>query len=325
MIMKTIKWGIIGCGDVTEVKSGPAFQLVENSELIAVMRRNGNLAKDYAKRHKVPKWYDNAELLINDSEVNAIYIATPPSSHKKHSIAAAKASKPVYVEKPMAMSFEECTEMIDACSKSNAPLFVAYYRRALPRFLKVKTLLNEGAIGDVKFVNVRYYEKPREEDITGNMNWREDTQVAGCGYFYDLGSHIIDLIQYLLGDISEASGHSSNQNKIYPAEDIVSGEFLFESGIHGTGIWSFNASENIDEVEIVGSNGKIVYSTFENMPVKLFRNESKEEFNIPHPKHIQQYLIETIVNDLLGKGECPSTGKTAIKTAWVMDKLLGRI
>lgn len=325
MIMKTIKWGIIGCGDVTEIKSGPAFQLVENSDLIAVMRRNGKLAKDYAKRHKVPKWYDNAELLINDSEVNTIYVATPPSSHMKYSIAAAKAGKPVYVEKPMAMSFEECRKMINACSRSSVPLFVAYYRRALPRFLKVKTLLNEGAIGDVKFVNIRYYEKPREEDIKGNLNWRVDTQVAGCGYFCDLGSHIIDLIQYLLGDITEASGHSSNQGQIYPAEDIVTGEFLFESGIHGTGIWSFNASENMDEVEIVGSNGKIVYSTFENKPVTFFRDGNIEEFNIPHPKHIQQCLIETIVNELLGKGKCPSKGETAIKTAWVMDKLLGRI
>ncbi len=261
--MQTIKWGIIGCGDVTEIKSGPAFQLIENSELVAVMRRNRDLAKDYATRHKVPKWYDNAELLINDPEVNAVYVATPPSSHKEYAIAAAGAGKPVYVEKPMAMSFEECTEMIDACSKSNVLLFVAYYRRALPRFLKVKALLNEGAIGDVRFVKVRYYEKLRECDINGHQHWRVDAQVAGCGYFCDLGSHIIDLIQYLLGDITEASGHSSNQSKIYHAEDIVTGEFIFESGVHGAGIWSFNASENIDEVEIIGSKGKIVYSTFE--------------------------------------------------------------
>ncbi len=323
--MQTIKWGIIGCGDVTEIKSGPAFQLIENSELVAVMRRNGDLAKDYAERHNVARWHDSAKSLINDPEVTAIYVATPPSSHKEYAIAAAGAGKPVYVEKPMAMSFEECTEMIDACSKSNVLLFVAYYRRALPRFLKVKALLNEGAIGDVRFVKVRYYEKLRECDINGHLHWRVDAQVAGCGYFCDLGSHIIDLIQYLLGDITEASGHSSNQSKIYHAEDIVTGEFIFESGVHGTGIWSFNASENIDEVEIIGSKGKIVYSTFENNPVMLYRDGGKEEINIPHPKHIQQCLIEKIVNELLGKGTCPSKGETAIKTTWVMDKLLGRM
>ena len=323
--MRTIKWGIIGCGDVTEVKSGPAFQLIDNSELVAVMRRNGDLAKDYAKRHNVSRWYDNADLLINDPEVSAVYVATPPSSHKEYTITAAKAEKPVYVEKPMAMSFAECKEMIDACSQSNVPLFVAYYRRALPRFLKVKELLDKGKIGDVRFVNIRYYEKPREDDVRGNLHWHTDPKIAGCGYFCDLGSHIIDLIQYLLGNIKEASGHASNQNKIYQAEDVVTGEFLFDSGVHGTGIWSFNASENRDEIEIIGSKGKIVYSTFMNNPIMLYQDGNKDEFNIPHPKHIQQYLIETIVNELLGKGKCPSTGETATKTAWVMDKLLGRI
>jgi len=323
--MKTIKWGIIGCGDVTEVKSGPAFQLVNNSELVAVMRRNGNLAKDYAIRHNVPKWYDNFDLLINDPEINATYIATPPSTHMKYTIAAAKAGKPVYVEKPMAMSFAECKEMIDACSQSNVPLFVAYYRRALPRFLKVKSLIDERIIGDIRFVNVRYYERTREDDIRGNLHWHTNPSIAGCGYFCDLGSHIIDLLQFLLGTISKVNGHASNQNKIYQVEDIVTGEFLFDSGVHGVGVWSFNASEDRDEVEIVGSKGKIVYSTFMNNPVMLYQDGNIEDFNIPHPKHIQQCLIETIVNELLGKGTCPSTGETAIKTAWVMDKLLGRI
>ncbi|NOX66517.1 MAG: Gfo/Idh/MocA family oxidoreductase [Chlorobi bacterium] len=323
--MKTIKWGIIGCGDVTEVKSGPAFQLVANSELVAVMRRNGDLAKDYAKRHKVAKWYDDAASLLHDSNVNAIYIATPPSSHSVYTIAAANAGKPVYVEKPMAMSYENAKQMIEVCDRNNVSLFVAYYRRALPRFLKVKELLDEKTIGDVRFVNIRYYEKPREDDVKGNFHWHTDPKIAGCGYFCDLGSHILDLIQFLLGDITEAFGHASNQNKIYEAEDIVTGEFIFNSGVHGTGIWAFNASEDRDEVEIVGSEGKIVYSTFMNNPVVLYRNEDKEEFNIPHPKHIQQHLIGSIVKELRGEGKCPSTGKTAIKTAWVMDKLLGRI
>ncbi|VAX26958.1 Oxidoreductase [hydrothermal vent metagenome] len=323
--MDIVKWGIIGCGDVTEVKSGPAFQLVENSELIAVMRRNGRLAKDYAERHKVARWYDDAASLLHDPNVNAIYIATPPSSHSVYTIAAANVGKPVYVEKPMAMSYEDAKQMVKVCNKNNVPLFVAYYRRALPRFLKVRELLEEKKIGDVKFVNIRYYEKPREEDIKGNLNWRIDPKIAGCGYFCDLGSHIIDLIQFLLGDITEASGHASNQNKIYKAEDIVTGEFIFRAGVHGTGIWSFNASEDRDEVEIVGSKGKITYSTFMNNPVVLYRNGKKEEFSIPHPKHIQQFLIDSIVKDLRGGSLCPSTGKTAIKTAWVMDKLLGRI
>ena len=145
--MRTIRWGIIGCGNVTEVKSGPGFQKARNSALVAVMRRNAALAQDYAGRHGVPRWYDDGAALIADPEVDAVYVATPPSSHKGYVLACAAAGKPVYVEKPMALDHGECEEMIAACRAANVPLFVAYYRRALPRFLKVKELIDGGAIG----------------------------------------------------------------------------------------------------------------------------------------------------------------------------------
>ena len=109
---RIINWGIIGCGKVTEVKSGPAFNLANNSKLVAVMRRTGKLAEDYAYRHNVPKWYDNANDLINDPEVDAVYVATPPASHKDYALAVADANKIVYVEKPMALNYSECLEMI---------------------------------------------------------------------------------------------------------------------------------------------------------------------------------------------------------------------
>ena len=136
--MRTIRWGIIGCGDVTEVKSGPGFQKAQHSSLVAVMRRTGELARDYARRHGVPRWYDNAEALIDDPDVDAVYIATPPAYHKEYALLSAQAGKPVYVEKPMALNFEECQMMIEVCRAAGVPLFVAYYRRALSRFLKVR-------------------------------------------------------------------------------------------------------------------------------------------------------------------------------------------
>ena len=141
--MKTIRWGIIGCGDVTEVKSGPGFQKADNSSLVAVMRRTGALAKYYAQRHGVPKWYDDAAALVHDSEVDAIYVATPPASHKEYTLLAARVGKPVYVEKPMALNFEGRQEMLTACQAAGVHLFVAYYRRALPRFLNIKDLRKE--------------------------------------------------------------------------------------------------------------------------------------------------------------------------------------
>jgi 1,5-anhydro-D-fructose reductase (1,5-anhydro-D-mannitol-forming) len=323
-MMKTIRWGIIGCGDVTEIKSGPGFQKARGSELVAVMRRNGNLAEDYARRHRVSKWYDKVEALIYDNDVDAVYIATPPSSHKEYTLAVARAGKPVYVEKPMALNFSECQAMIQACENANVPLFTAFYRRALPRFLKIKLLLDEGQIGTVRGVNLRLYQPPSAEDKKGANQWRVDPNIAGGGYFVDLGSHMIDLLQYLLGPIRAAIGFSSNQGKLYEAEDTVSGSFTFESGAHGVGLWSFSASEDLDSTEIIGSQGKITYATFRELPIVLERGGTVERFNIPHPEHVQQPLIQSVVDELLGVGKSPSTGRTGAMTNWVMDRLLGR-
>lgn len=318
-----IRWGIIGCGDVTEVKSGPGFQKSEGSELIAVMRRNGKLAEDYARRHNVPKWYNDANKLINDPDVDAVYIATPPSTHKEYTIAVASSGKPVYVEKPMARNYNECTEMVEVCRKYNVPLFVAYYRRALPRFLKIKSLLEENRIGEIRSVSIKFFQQSSEKDLSPD-NWRVDPAIAGCGYFCDLGSHMIDLIQFLLGKISNASGYALNQSKLYKAEDTVAAAFIFENGICGNGIWSFNAYNNLDETEILGTKGKIIYPTFSNEPVRLYIDDSVEEIKIEHPPHVAQPLIQLVVNELLGKGVSPSTGETGAHTSLIMDKILGR-
>jgi len=320
--LKKIRWGIIGCGDVCEKKSGSAFQKAQNSQLVAVMRRNADLAKDYAKRHNVPKWYDDANQLIQDPDVDAIYIATPPSTHKEYVIAVAKAGKPVYVEKPMAMNYAECQAMIDGCDGAKIPLFTALYRRALPRFLKVKELIDSGVIGDIRAVNTALYHPVSPLDLKGKKNWRVDPAIAGCGYFCDLAPHMIDLLIYFLGPIESANGLVSTQSKLYNAEDIVSANFKFESGVHGVGLWSFSASERLDRTEIIGSKGTISYANFMDLPVTLFQNGETKDFYIDHPDHIQQALIQTIVDELLGKGKCPSTGNTAAMTQLVMDKIL---
>jgi predicted dehydrogenase len=319
--MDMIRWGILGCGKVTEIKSGPALQRADGSELVAVMRRNGEFAADYARRHGVARWYDNAEALIHDPEVDAVYIATPPSSHKEYALAVAAAGKPVYVEKPMALNFAECQEMIAVCEKNSVPLFVAYYRRALPRFAKVKSLLDNGAIGDVRFVHVTFYRRPADRDLNGEENWRVDPRIAGGGYFYDLASHSIDLLQYLLGDAKAAAGYASNQSRMYEAEDIVSGVFVTENDVHVTCVWDFNAYDELDRTEIVGSAGKLTFSTFANNPVVLENQDGAQSFMIENPPHIQQPLIQTIVDELRGRGRCPSTGRTAAQTNRVMEQI----
>lgn len=323
MKFNKVRWGIIGCGDVTEVKSGPAFQKIKNSELVAVMRRTGERAKDYAKRHHVPKWYDDADALINDPDVDAIYIATPPGSHKEYTMKAAKAGKPVYVEKPMALNFDECKEMIDACEEAQVPLYVAYYRRALPRFVKVKELLENKAIGDVRFVSTTQYQKASEDvKDSQNLPWRLQPELSGGGLFFDLASHTLDLLDFLLGPIKEVKGFASNQAGYYDAEDIVTGTYQFESGIHGVGNWCFSAFADVDVNEIVGSKGKITFSTFGNEPIVLTTVKGTEQWNFEAPQHVHQPLVETIVADLIGGGsQCPSTGVTGARTNLVMGEI----
>jgi predicted dehydrogenase len=321
--MQTICWGIVGCGNVTEVKSGPGFQKAHNSSLVAVMRRNGELAQDYARRHGVHNWYDNAQALIQDPDVDAVYIATPPSSHKEFTIMAAQAGKPVYVEKPMALNFGECQEMIDACQEAGVSLFVAYYRRSLARFLKIKELIESGAVGDVRFVSTMLYQPVRPQElIADNLPWRVLPDIAGGGLFVDLAAHQLDFLDYVLGPIQSAKGFASNQAGLYPAEDIVTSSFVFESGVQGMGTWCFTAFEAIDRTEIVGDKGRITYSTFGSDPVLLTTADAETEFAIDYPDHIQQPLIQTVVDDLLEVGRCPSDGESGARATWVMEQML---
>jgi predicted dehydrogenase len=321
--MQTVRWGMIGCGDVTEVKSGPGFQKARASQLVAVMRRDAAKAEDYARRHGVPRWYSDAARLIADPEVDAVYVATPPSSHRQYALMAAEAGKPVYVEKPMATRHGECLEMIAACEHARVPLFVAYYRRALPRFVKIKELLAAGAIGEPRLVSLtlRQPADPAHGDRE-RLPWRVVPEIAGAGLFLDLASHMLDLLDFFLGPVAEASGAAANQAGLYDAEDIVTARLRFASGVLGVGAWCFTAGDRLDRAEIVGSKGTISYATFDDVPVVVTSGGRSESLSIPHPPHIQQPLIQSIVDALAGGPPSPSTGATAARTSWVMDQVL---
>lgn len=321
--MNTVRWGIIGCGAVTEVKSGPAFAKVPGSTLVAVMRRDGTRARDYAERHGVPRWYDDAAQLIADADVDAVYIATPPSSHRAYALQAIAAGKPVYIEKPMAMDHRECLDIVEAGRAANVPVFVAYYRRALPRFTTIARLLGEGAIGTPRFVNVvLHHPFETQYQDPANLPWRVRPELSGGGIFVDIGSHTLDILDYLLGPITEVRGLSRNQLGAYPAEDAVAMAFAFGNGMLGTGLWNFGADRREDRVEIVGDRGRLVFATFGDGPIRVESDGASEDLHIENPAHIQQPLITTIVDTLLGRGTCPSTAETAARTSWVMDQVL---
>jgi 1,5-anhydro-D-fructose reductase (1,5-anhydro-D-mannitol-forming) len=318
----TIRWGILGCGNVCEVKSGPAFQLASGSALVAVMRRDRAKAEDFARRHGVPAFYDEADALIADPNVDAVYIASPPGSHLELALKVAAARKPAYVEKPMARTFAECWRMVEAFQQASVPLFVAYYRRALPRFLKAKSIVDEGVLGDIVRVDVRYASdgQSRYRDRDQPLPWRMQAEHAGGGLFFDLASHTLDVLDFLFGPLQAVSGEAANRRAPGDVEDQVELQFSTLSGASGTGSWNFSSSELVDLIAITGQKGMLCLSTFGDTPVELRTGAGVERFELPNPRHIHQPLVQSIVSALHGQGECPSTGVSAARTSDVMDR-----
>lgn len=323
--MKQIRWGIIGCGNVTELKSGPAFQQIEGSSIVAVMRRDAKKAADYAKRHGIAKWYSDADKLIQDPDVNAIYIATPPDTHTFYTLKALDAGKPVYVEKPMALNYTEAKQITDASEKYKIPVFVAYYRRALSGFLKVKELLENKSIGEVLEIHLKLKLPARTEDNNvGSLPWRVLPEKSGGGYFFDLASHQLDWLDYVFGKAELVSSTVENRGGLYEAEDFVQAKLLYQNKINFTGTWDFCVPKNeeIDHIEIRGSKGKISFSTFGFDPVFLETENGIEYFPFEKPDHVQKPLIQQVVKELQGQGESVSTAETALATNQIMEEII---
>jgi 1,5-anhydro-D-fructose reductase (1,5-anhydro-D-mannitol-forming) len=318
--MNIVRWGIIGCGNVTEVKSGPGFSKAPGSALAMVMRRDGRLAEDYAKRHGVPRWTTDAEALVADPDVDAVYVATPVGSHLEYALKVCAAGNPCYVEKPMARNTAEAEAMVNAFRKAGVPLFVAYYRRALPRFLKVRELVGQGSIGLLTGVSYRCA-SPAQKG-SDELPWRLKAEESGGGLFMDIGCHTLDIIDFIAGPLHATQGQAANVASDYAVEDNVAMTFRLESGGLGTASWNFASDQSEEVIVFSGTEGRITISTFAQEPVKLERGKETSLFDLPNPDHIQQPLIETVVNQLFGKGVCPSTGETALRTTRVMDAAL---
>ncbi|TBW37621.1 Gfo/Idh/MocA family oxidoreductase [Siculibacillus lacustris] len=322
--MREIRWGIIGCGDVTEVKSGPGFQKAAHSRLVAVMRRDGARAEDYARRHGVPRWSDDAEAILGAPDIDAVYVATRPDSHADYVRRAAAAGKAVYVEKPMALDHAEGLAMIATCEAAGVPLFVAYYRRAMPYLLQVRHLLAEAAIGRVLAVRVTQFARPpaAAEIADGRLPWRLDPAFGRGGLFFETACHAIDALDFLFGPIDAVHGFAANRRGLSPAADTVAACWRFADGTLGSGTWAFAADRADEGIEVIGSDGSLTFHPFTFAPITLVRRGEVERFAIPSPAHVQQPLIQTIVDELLGLGTCPSTGRSAARTAAVVERIL---
>jgi len=325
MNSKTINWGIIGCGDVTEVKSGPAFNKVPNSKLVAVMRRNAEKARDYAQRHDVEKWYDDADDLINDPEVNAIYVATPPLNHEEFAVKAMKAGKPVYLEKPMAIDAIASQRIEQVALETGVKISIAHYRRQQPLFLMIKKLLQEKAIGDVQLVDLNLLQPHQSDMITKTeTNWRIDPSISGGGLFYDLAPHQLDLMYYFFGKPANVSGMSLNASGYYNVDDTTKGQIVFENNVLFNGTWSFSSTERIDRCEIVGSEGKISFSVFDHNPLIIESNGNQTSISFDKLQHVQQPMIQKVVEYFLDQSPNPCSASEGVQVMKMMDAMVNK-
>ena len=311
--LEQVRWGILGCGDVTEIKSGPTvMNRPPASRVVACMRRDLAKARDYAERHGVPRFYGGADALINDAEVNAVYVSTPPASHCDLALKVAAAGKACYVEKPMATTADECRRMVDAFSAANRPLLVAYYRRRLPRFVEAKRLIDAGELGDVTAV---HYALSRPHQPGRDHGWRADPLVSGGGIFVDLASHLLDLLDFLLGPLQRVAGRTSG----LPGEDRTAMSWTHANGAVGCGSWNFAGSTAEDRLVIEGTAATLAASCFGTERLELRRGDDVQRIDRPHGPHVQEGLMSDVIAHLLGTGQCPSTGESAMRANAVMD------
>lgn len=321
---KIINWGMIGVGNVTLKKSAPSFNKVGHSKLLAVASRRYEKAKEFAARNGIERCYEYVEEMMADKELDAIYIATPPSSHREYALQAISAGKTVYIEKPMALNSAECEEINSAAEAAGVKVFVAYYRRALPYFAKVRELIESEKLGRILSLHLDQHSPMRiGDDCPDNLPWRVKPEISGGGYFHDIGSHALDIVFFLLGNPLSVKGHASNIAGLYDVPDTISMSAELPNSVLMTGSWSFIIPERYvrDRCTIKAEEGQLSFSIFSFEDIEIETGGVLEQISVKAPEHIQQPLIQSIVDELRGEGASASTGENGAFVSAVMEHL----
>ena len=321
--VQDIRWGMIGVGSVAEHKSGPAFAQAKGGRLAGVASRRADAAADYAARHGVERVFDTPTALIESNEIDAVYIATPPASHAALALQVARANKPCCIEKPMTVLYPDAEEIRDVFAAAGIPLFVSYYRRSLPRFLQVAQWIGQHPIGAIREV-AWVLKRTASASAPGTaQHWRIDAREAPGGLFEDLACHGLDLFDLLLGPILRIEhARLSATDAAADVPDRVQATWRHGGDIRGVGDWDFAAAERADTVIITGDAGTIRFSMFENMPLELIRGGDTLRRSIDHPVPIQLHHVEAMNAHLRNGPPHPSTGDSALRTAWATDTIL---
>jgi predicted dehydrogenase len=321
--LKEVCWGMIGCGNVTEKKSGPPLYKTDRSRVKGVYARRAAPATDYARRHNIPIVYPTPEALFADGEINAVYISTPPDKHKDYALAALSAGKIPYIEKPMAMNYAECEEILRAGEAAKLPVYVAYYRRGLPKYLKIKELIDSGELGTIRFVRLHQFMKPETSDLDhAHLPWRVIPAISSGGKFVDMAVHVIDMVQFLFGDIGAVQGFADNQGGLYDAEDTVGALLQCKSGVRVSGLWCYTTDYDDEEMLIVGEKGHIRTGGLALGSVHVSIGGKENTLEFPEPEHVAGPFIQSLVEEMTGGKKSNADAKSAANNVRVADAIL---
>jgi len=296
--MNKLKWGLIGCGDISQNRVAPALRDLENCNLVAVNRKNVALLESFATQFGAKKWYKEWQDLIADDGIEAVYIATPVNLHMEQTITAAEAGKHVLCEKPMALNMKQCEKMIHACKTNDVKLGVAYYRHFYPVINRIKEIIAHKKIGTVVFSQINAFNK-FERKAGEPRYWLLLKEQAGGGPMMDVGCHRIEVFLNLLGPIKKTSGFTYNIIYDREVEDTATALFEFESGSTAILNVTHAAFEDQDTLDIFGTEGSIHVSVLDHGALTIKTAEgTHKEILPPHP-NFHQPLIESFTNSVL--------------------------
>jgi predicted dehydrogenase len=321
--MKKLKWGLIGCGDIARKRVAPALRDLEDCELVAVNRADAARAAAFAGEFGATKWYAHWQDLVQDPEIEAVYIATPVHLHAEQAIAAAQAGKQVLCEKPMALNLDECDRMLHACDEHNVRLSVAYYRHFYPVLRRIKQMLQNGTIGRVALVQINALDTfDRRNGET--RHWLLQKELAGGGPMMDIGCHRIEVLLNLFGAVSQVKALTANN--VFTerdVEDTAVAVLQFETG--GTAIVSVTHGSlaHRDTLDIYGEKGQLSVANLNEGKLVISVGSHQSFESLPPHSNLHLPHIEDFTRAVLDRREPQFSGKQGREVSRILSLIYG--
>ena len=298
--MQTLKWGLIGCGDIVHRCVGPALMELETCELQAISRRHASDLESCVAHFGAKRGYPDWKALLLNNTIEAVYLATPVNLHSEQTIRAAEAGKHVLCEKPMAINTVECNKMIDACNRNNVHLGVAYYRHFYPVVERMKAIIAAGEIGQVMLIQIDACETPLFS-VDHPRYWIFEKDKAGGGVLMDFGCHRIEVMLNLMGCITEVKGVTGRVYSEHEVEDVVTAIFKFENDACGVLTVMRGGTLDRDTVYVQGTEGSIQVDTLNRGNISLITAGGEYRSTLPKAENGHLPLIESFAQAVLHK------------------------